>query len=178
MGKLVIKSKKSIGTKFFMYLPMTTSLIDGIVFDVNKSKFIVPISNIKSIIQITNKNLTCSPSGDMYLNHLVKPIPVIDLNKFLATDYKNENRENYVVIIYELNGVQTAFLCNEVLNQAQAVVKPLSDIQKRPEYIGAAVLGDGFTYLILDLTSIQQGYSSSSGHFLEPLSLAKKDMAA
>lgn len=178
MGKLVIKSKKGVGTKFLMYLPMTTSLIDGIVFEVNKSKFIVPISNIKSIIQITSKNLTFSPSGDIYLNHLVKPIPVINLNNFLATEHKSESRDHYVVILYELNGVQTAFLCNEVLNQAQAVVKPLCDVQKRPEYIGAAVLGDGFTYLILDLTSIQLSHNHGAGQFSDFASPVKKDIAA
>ena len=178
MGKIVIKSKKGIGTKFFMFLPMTTSLIDGIVFEINKSKFIVPISNIKSIIQITAKNLTFSPGGDIYLNHLKKPVPVINLNSFLATDHKSEIRDHYVVIIYELNGLQTAFLCNEVLNQAQAVVKPLCDVQKRPEYIGAAVLGDGFTYLILDLTSIQLSHNKNAGQISDILSPAKKDIAA
>lgn len=177
MGKLVIKSKKDVGTTFFLYLPMTTSLIDGIVFEVNKSKFIVPVSAIKSIIQITKENLTFSPCGEIYLNHLQKPVPVINLNTFLIAGIQRESKENYVVVISEINGLQTAFLFDEVLNQAQAVVKPLCDVQKRSEYIGAAVLGDGFTYLILDLNSIQLNYFQKNA-LLESKYLSKKDMAA
>ncbi len=155
MGKMSIKSIKGTGTTFLLYLPMTTSLIDGIVFEVNKSKFIVPIGNIKSIIRITKKALTYAPGGETFLNHLEKPVQVINLNKYLSSESQFVEKENYVVVISEIQGQTTAFLFDEVKNQAQAVVKPLSEVQKRPEYIGAAVLGDGFTYLILDLTSIQ-----------------------
>ncbi len=177
MGKLVIKSKKEEGTTFMLYLPMTTSLIDGIVFEVSKSKYIVPISNIKSIIQITKENLTFSPSGETYLNHLQKPVPVINLNTFLVAEPQNIVKDNYVVVISEINSVQTAFLFDEVLNQAQAVVKPLCDVQKRQEYIGAAVLGDGFTYLILDLTSIQLSYKPAN-NLPEFNQASRKEIAA
>lgn len=177
MGKLVIKSQKDIGTTIFMYLPMTTSLIDGIVFEANESKYIVPIANIKSIIQITKSNLTYSPGGETYLNHLEKPIPVINLNTFFVDNTLEVDKEIYVVVISEMNGSRTAFLFDKVLNQAQAVVKPLCDVQKRPEYIGAAVLGDGFTYLILDLTSIQLNYFQHTPAS-EVKSSAKKEIAA
>ncbi len=155
MGKMTIKSTKGAGTTFFLFLPMTTSLIDGIVFEVNQSKFIVPISGIKSIIRISKDVLTYAPGGEIFLNHLEKPIQVINLNRYLTSETKFTEKDNYVAVISEIQGQQTAFLFDEVKNQAQAVVKPLSEVQKRPEFIGAAVLGDGFTYLILDLTSIQ-----------------------
>ena len=155
MGKMTIKSTKGKGTTFFLYLPMTTSLIDGIVFEVNKSKFIVPISGIKSIIRITKDVLTYAPGGEIFLNHLEKPIQVINLNRYLSEETNFIEKENYVAVISEIQGHKAAFLFDEVKNQAQAVVKPLSEVQKRPEFIGAAVLGDGYTYLILDLTSIQ-----------------------
>ena len=121
----------------------------------NGSKFIVPISGIKSIIRITKDFLTYAPGGEVFLNHLEKPIQVINLNRYLSTDTDFVEKENYVAVISEIQGNKTAFLFDEVKNQAQAVVKPLSEVQKRPEFIGAAVLGDGFTYLILDLASIQ-----------------------
>ena len=177
MGKLVINSKKNVGTTFRLFLPMTTSLIDGIVFEVNKSKFIVPISAIKSIIQIEAKNLTTAPGGEIYLNHLETPVSVIDLTSFLTDQGRRESKENNVVIISELDGVPMAFLFDEVLNQAQAVVKPLCDVQKRSEYIGAAVLGDGFTYLILDLNSIHLNYSQRSNQFKSKFN-SRKELAA
>ena len=155
LGKMNIKSKKGKGTIFFLYLPMTTSLIDGIVFEVNKSRYIVPVNSIKSIIRITKDKLTHSPGGELFLNHLEKPVRVVNLNTFLSTSIGFVEKDEYVSVISEINGTPTAFLFDEVQNQAQAVVKPLSDVQKRPQYIGAAVLGDGYTYLILDLISIQ-----------------------
>ncbi len=155
LGKMSIKSKKGKGTTFFLYLPMTTSLIDGIVFEVNKSRYIVPVNSIKSIIRISKDKLTHSPGGELFLNHLEKPVRVVNLNTFLSTSIGFVEKEEYVSVISEINGTPTAFLFDEVQNQAQAVVKPLSDVQKRPQYIGAAVLGDGYTYLILDLISIQ-----------------------
>lgn len=155
LGKIHIKSKKGKGTTFLLYLPMTTSLIDGIVFQVNSSRFIVPVNSIKSIVRITKDKLTHAPGGELFLNHLEKPVRAINLNTFLSTSAEFVEKEEYVTVISEINGTPTAFLFDEVQNQAQAVVKPLSDVQKRPQYIGAAVLGDGYTYLILDLISIQ-----------------------
>ncbi len=155
MGKMSIRSKKGKGTTFFLYLPMTTSLIDGIVFAVNSSRYIVPVNSIKSIIRITKDKLTHAPGGELFLNHLEKPVRVVNLGTFLSASAEFVEKEEYVSVISEINGTPTAFLFDEVQNQAQAVVKPLSDVQKRPQYIGAAVLGDGYTYLILDLISIQ-----------------------
>ncbi len=177
MGKMSIKSTKGTGTTFFLYLPMTTSLIDGIVFEVDKSRFIVPVNSIKSIIRISKDKLTRSPGGEIFLNHLDRPIRVINLNTFLNTEAKFVEKDEYVTVISEINGTPTAFLFDEVQNQAQAVVKPLADVQKRPQYIGAAVLGDGFTYLILDLVSIQLNAIEQKNRS-EQRSSQKKELAA
>ncbi|OFZ31137.1 MAG: hypothetical protein A2622_00610 [Bdellovibrionales bacterium RIFCSPHIGHO2_01_FULL_40_29] len=175
LGKISIKSKKGEGTTFLLFLPMTTSLIDGIVFEVNQSRYIVPVNSIKSIIQITKAQITHAPGGELFLNHLQRPVRVINLDHFLSGNSSVE-KENYVAVISDINGVQTAFLFDEVQNQAQAVVKPLSDVQKRPEYIGAAVLGDGFTYLILDLISIHLNTETQKSY--DTKVVLKKEYAA
>ncbi|MBV2169094.1 MAG: chemotaxis protein CheW, partial [Bdellovibrio sp.] len=45
---------------------------------------------------------------------------------------------------------QMAFPVDDVLGQAQVVVKPITTGQDIPEVAGAAILGDGRTVLILE----------------------------
>ncbi len=60
-----------------------------------------------------------------------------------------------LVIIESMNG-QMAFPVDDVLGQAQVVVKPISMGQEIPEVAGAAILGDGKTVLILDPGALVQ----------------------
>jgi two-component system chemotaxis sensor kinase CheA len=67
---------------------------------------------------------------------------------------KNESlssrREETMLVIIESVNEQMAMPVDDILGQAQVVVKPLATGQNIPEVAGAAILGDGRTVLILD----------------------------
>lgn len=149
-GKIQIKSQFGKGTRFILSLPLTTALIDGIVFKLADQRFIVPTSAINSIHRLTPKDLTYSGDGYCYLNNFSEPVPVVNLESYFNLD---SQKKGLVAVISKLDGQDVALLFTEVQSQVQAVVKPLPEKQKRSEYIGAAVLGDGLTTIILDLHS-------------------------
>lgn len=154
-GKIQIKSQFGVGTRFILSLPLTTALIDGIVFKLAQQRFIVPTSAINSIHRLTPDDLTYSGDGYCYLNKFAEPIPVVNLESYFDL---NSQKKSLVAVISKLDGQDVALLFTEVQSQVQAVVKPLPEQQKRTEYIGAAVLGDGLTTIILDLHSAVLNY--------------------
>ncbi|MEN0057856.1 MAG: chemotaxis protein CheW, partial [Bdellovibrio sp.] len=62
----------------------------------------------------------------------------------------SSRREETMLVIIESMTGQMAFPVDDVLGQAQVVVKPISMGQDIPEVAGAAILGDGRTVLILE----------------------------
>jgi two-component system chemotaxis sensor kinase CheA len=94
-------------------------------------------------------------------------VPVISIEKTLghiARDLNNKNpswgqrkseslssrREETMLVIIESITGHMALPVDDVLGQAQVVVKPLTTGNNIPEVAGAAILGDGRTVLILD----------------------------
>jgi two-component system chemotaxis sensor kinase CheA len=62
----------------------------------------------------------------------------------------SSRREESMLVIIETSMGLMAIPVEDVLGQAQVVVKPLVIGQQIPEVAGAAILGDGKTVLILD----------------------------
>lgn len=63
-------------------------------------------------------------------------------------------REETMLVIIESMSGQMALPVDDVLGQAQVVVKPIVMGDNIPEVAGAAILGDGRTVLILDPSAI------------------------
>ncbi|WP_374031306.1 chemotaxis protein CheW [Bdellovibrio bacteriovorus] len=67
-----------------------------------------------------------------------------------------------LVIIESMTG-QMAFPVDDVLGQAQVVVKPITTGQDIPEVAGAAILGDGRTVLILEPGALVNNVANGRG---------------
>lgn len=166
-GKINIFSKAGQGTTFRLTIPLSTAITDGIIVALDGARYILPIHSIREIVRVMPKDYTqVSGAGKVasIRGHLV---PVIDVTKTLGSinwtlnkrdeqlTQKRENslsarREETMLVIIESMTGHMAFPVDDVLGQAQVVVKPISMGQQIPEVAGAAILGDGRTVLILE----------------------------
>src|SRR5207253_7365529 len=130
---------------------------------------ILPIHSIREIVRVMPKDYTEIPGGAKVAKVREVLVPVIDIGNtlgYITRDMNNKSKEQdwqkrkseslssrreetMLVIIESVTG-QMAMPVDDVLGQAQVVVKPLATGQNIPEVAGAAILGDGRTVLILD----------------------------
>lgn len=166
-GKINIFSKAGQGTTFRLTIPLSTAITDGIIVALDGARYILPIHSIREIVRVLPKDYTSISGAGKVASIRGHLIPVIDVSRTLGTINWNLNKKNnevtqrketslsarreetMLVIIESMTG-QMAFPVDDVLGQAQVVVKAISMGQNIPEVAGAAILGDGRTVLILE----------------------------
>ncbi len=176
-GKIDIKSKVGVGTTFRMSIPLSTAITDGIVVAIQGAKYILPIFAIREIIRVEPKDYTSISGAGRVAKIRGVLLPVIDIHQSLGQinwdqminmkyemkkdegTLRSRRSETTLVIIESIYGMM-ALPVDEVIGQAQVVVKPLTTGQNIPEVAGAAILGDGRTVLILDPTALTHKRSS------------------
>lgn len=170
-GKINIFSKAGQGTTFRLTIPLTTAITDGIIVALEGARYILPIHSIREIVRVQPKDYTHVSGAGKVASIRGHLLPVIDVSKTLGSINSNLKKENLIqgqkkenslsarreetmlVIIESMTG-QMAFPVDDVLGQAQVVVKPISTGQEIPEVAGAAILGDGRTVLILEPSAL------------------------
>jgi two-component system chemotaxis sensor kinase CheA len=170
-GKINIQSKAGLGTTFRLTIPLTTAITDGIIVALDGARYILPIHSIREIVRVVPKDYTHVSNAGKVANIRGHLLPVIDVSTTLGTinwalnqegqtsDKRrdgslSERREETMLVIIESMVGQMAFPVDDVLGQAQVVVKPISTGHYIPEVSGAAILGDGRTVLILDPSAL------------------------
>lgn len=166
-GKINIFSKQGQGTTFRLTIPLSTAITDGIIVALDGARYILPIHSIREIVRVLPKDYTQVSGAGKVASIRGLLLPVIDVTKTLGTINwalnkrdeqlmaKRENslsarREETMLVIIESMTGQMAFPVDDVLGQAQVVVKPITTGHDIPEVAGAAILGDGRTVLILE----------------------------
>lgn len=172
-GKINIESKEGHGSVFRLTIPLSTAITDGIVVQIKNERYILPIYTIKEIIRVKKNMLTQLPGKGIVAKVRESLYNVLDLdpllnelakkrqtkNNFVTMDRGNRSDEIMLVII-ESGHLTSALPVDDVLGQAQVVVKSLTMGTEIPEVSGAAILGDGKTVLILDPGQIIRGAGS------------------
>jgi two-component system chemotaxis sensor kinase CheA len=172
-GKIDIKSKPDVGTTFRLSIPLSTAITDGIVVAIENAKYIMPIHSIREIVRVVPQDFTnISKSGRVVKIREIL-MPVIDIKttigkinweqlesaKYQIDAQRNSLRarreESMLIIIESMYGMM-ALPVDDVIGQAQVVVKALSTGHDIPEVAGAAIMGDGRTVLILDPMALTQ----------------------
>nr|BFD60934.1 hypothetical protein CKG001_30410 [Bdellovibrio sp. CKG001] len=166
-GKINIYSKAGQGTTFRLTIPLSTAITDGIIVALDGARYILPIHSIREIVRVLPKDYTHVSGAGKVASIRGHLLPVIDVTKTLGSinwalnkkdaqlAQRRENslsarREETMLVIIESMTGQMAFPVDDVLGQAQVVVKPITTGQDIPEVAGAAILGDGKTVLILE----------------------------
>lgn len=154
-GEIEISTKKGEGTATIIILPLTLSIIDGLLVSIGKSRYIIPLDNIKQIFKITRREI--EDSFDSILVRENRQIPFVDLVKEFEEDTLNQTEYHLVILHFEER--EMGFIINGIEGKYQAVIKPLSRfVQKDEIFSGASVLGDGTVALVMDTLKIINRY--------------------
>ena len=157
-GKLEIySSEKGKGSTFIIRLPLTMAIIDGMIVQVEKEKYIIPVASIRESIKPAKDDITTVTEGGEVVNVRGKLVPLIRLNRLFRISERKANPWETVVMIVESNGKQRGLMVDNLIGQQQVVIKNLgARLQGIKGISGGAILGDGKVGLILDVEGMME----------------------
>lgn len=151
-GDITVESKIGIGTKIILGLPLTLSVIDGLLVKVLSTSFIVPLADIKKCFELKREDLSNDFNELLVLDG--QKIPYLDLRKeFEIRDDETPQKTSVIVLENEENKI--AVCVDSIVGEYQAVLKPVGKYYRNQEFVsGATILGDGSIALVLDAYKI------------------------
>ena len=155
-GVVELESEINEGTTLTMKLPLTLSIIDGLLVKIARNYYIIPLSVVDKIYATDHENVV-----NKYNNLIVldgEQFPFYYLREEFDLPEGEQEREQVIVVSYEDNKI--GIVVDEVEGEAQAVLKSLGKMYKNQEIIsGATILGDGTVALVMDTNKIISRFS-------------------
>jgi two-component system, chemotaxis family, sensor kinase CheA len=121
-GEIQIETEKDRGTSFILKIQQSIAIIDTLLFRVQKTFFILPLTDIEICIH-TDKNELIKNRNTGTIEYNKQMVPVIDLREYfhLGGTYP----ERVKTIILKEGGQYIGLLSDEIIGEQQAVLKPL-----------------------------------------------------
>ncbi|MBU6375285.1 MAG: chemotaxis protein CheA [Bdellovibrionales bacterium] len=158
-GKIDLESVPGVGTCVRMSLPMSTSILDGMLVKLGEEPFILPIESIRELVDLDETQILEVINGKAVWRHRDKLYPVMDMQNGFKSGMLGKPK---LVAIIDGGGRDVAFLLSAVTGQSQVVLKNLDErIRTCRGVSGAAILGNGRVALVLDPAGIVQAAESA-----------------
>lgn len=152
-GRVEIFSKIQQGTTIKINLPLTMSIIDGLLIRIADERFVMPLSLVLECVELQhdegeNGRRVANVRGDM--------VPYVRLWESFSIARESSALEQ--LVITQVGGLRVGFTVDEVIGHYQTVIKTLGKVYRDVEGIsGSTILGDGTVALILDIPNLVQG---------------------
>jgi len=150
-GRVDISSEFGKGCTFFVRLPLTMAITDGMLVKVGNHRYILPTVNIDMSFRPDAKALSTVAGRGEIVIFKGKLMPIFRLHRLFGIKEAVEDPTRGLLIIIGEGDQRCALLVDELVEQRQVVVKSLGNGIGRVQGIsGGAILGDGRVGLILD----------------------------
>jgi len=157
-GEVLISSEKDKGTNILLKLPLTLSIIDGLLVVVNQNKYIIPLASVKKILKISNTEIE-----EAYKDLVVvegKQYPFINLIEKFHDKEEDSDTKHFIIVNHHEREV--GLIVNDVICEYQAVLKPIDIMLKENEiFSGASILGDGAVALVIDSNKLIKHFTQN-----------------
>ncbi len=152
-GKITVESKPGAGTSFHLFLPVALSTFRGLIVAVSGQQFIIPISNVESVIRFKPEDVKTVENRET-VTFRARPAALVDLADVLELSKKARTPEKELfmqAVVVCANQKQIAFSVNEVLAVQEVLVKSLKPPLVRVRNVAAAaILGSGKVVPVLN----------------------------
>jgi len=154
-GQIDIESEEGKGSTFYIKLPLTLAIIDGVIVRVGTERFVLPTLSIEESVQpkqvdynlIAGQGETIKVRGHIF--------PLIRLHHLFDVANAIENPWEGIVVLVNVGKDMAALMVDELVDKQEIVIKSMGDqLQSLPGISGGAILGDGTVGLILDVPTL------------------------
>lgn len=150
-GSVEVSSKVNEGTTITIKLPLTLSIIDGLLVNINDTHYVVQLPVVDKVYEIPTRVLLGNFNRHVQLEGEL--IPFLHLRDEFEITGEGPETTNVIVVKYMEQRI--GLTVDQIVGEHQAVLKPLGKLFSRQEMVsGAAILGDGTVALVLDTNLI------------------------
>lgn len=151
-GSVEVSSQLGVGTCITLTLPLTLAIIDGLLVEVDKDQFIIPMALVTENVELAADQRTCH-NGRNLLPVRGEQIPYLRLRDIFDITGSEQPVER--VVIANVVGNRVGLVVDRVLGSHQTVIQSLGRLYQNIEVAsGATIMGDGRVALILDVPGL------------------------
>ena len=155
-GKIVISSEPGKGSSFSLRLPMSTSIIEGLVVRIGPSKFVAPLLSVNQTVTPRKSDLKSihDREGECFL-YQGRLVPILRLYDFYGLRPDVTDPSEALIMVVENGSGYYGLMVDELLHRQQVVIKNIKDRFEGLRGIsGGTILGNGQVGFILDTEEI------------------------
>lgn len=146
-GTVSVASELGEGTTITISLPLTLSIIDGMLVRIADVDYIIPLSVIDTIFAVEHERIASSFQNVINIEGVQYPF------YYLRDEFRIPGeppaREEIIMVKYEDRKI--GVVVDNITGEYQAVLKPLGKLYRSQDiFSGASILGDGTVALVLD----------------------------
>jgi len=152
-GAIELTSVEGQGTRFSIRIPLTLSIIAGLVVECCGERFAMPQA---SIIELVSANGAAGRrieqiNGAEVLRLRDRLLPLVSLQALLGLAAPDGPRGEACIVVARVGAFDFGVIVDRVFDTEEIVVKPVATILRHLKlYSGATILGDGAVIMILD----------------------------
>ena len=153
-GRIEIESSQGEGSAFYIHLPLTLAIVDGMCVSVGDQIFVIPLLNVIESFQPTASQVK-TLGNDKVLWIRDQYWPLVSLTQLMQVDDGISEPTKGIVVLLESSKKRYGVLVDSLVGQQQVVIKSLEQHYKKVAGIaGATIMGDGKVAMILDADSV------------------------
>ncbi|MEZ5071380.1 MAG: chemotaxis protein CheA [Bacteroidales bacterium] len=150
-GSVDIDSVLGEGSTITIKLPLTLSIIDGLLVTIDNTYFVIPLQVVDKVFEVPTKQVVNKKQKLIALNGELQPFLYLRDEFDMTTEAPATTR----VILVKYENYQVGLCVDDIVGEYQAVLKPLGKLFKKQEIVsGATILGDGTVALVVDSNKI------------------------
>jgi two-component system chemotaxis sensor kinase CheA len=150
-GRVEITTALGQGTTFYIKLPLTLAILEGLLLKAGTERFVLPTFCVRESLRPTPEQVHAIQGRRQMIKVRDSLLPLVPLGELLGEPaYTREPWEATVVVIDD-NGRRVGLMVDELLGKQEVVIKSLGEAFAGVKGVaGGAILGDGRIGLILD----------------------------
>lgn len=158
-GEINVASEIDKGTTINIKLPLTLSIIDGLLVKLSNINYVIPLSAIDKCYEVNHSEMEDNFNNLLLLDG--EQIPFINLrNEFNISEKAPETEQ---IIVVNSEDKKVGLNVDSIIGEYQAVLKPVGKYYEQQDFVsGATILGDGTIALVLDTNKIINQYSEKN----------------
>jgi two-component system chemotaxis sensor kinase CheA len=155
-GEISIESTVGSGSTFRILLPLTLSIIEGMIVRSGTERYVIPLSQMHEALQLAKANVHQTKGLGRILQLRGESLPLHQLNTMLGHKDSPASSESAAIVVRTANE-PFAIAVDEIIFRQQVVIKRLGpEAGSLAGIMGSAVLGDGLPGIILDLVGLAE----------------------
>ena len=153
-GSVRAHSMPGEGTSFHLHLPLTLSVVRGLLVDIGGQPYAIPLARIDRILETERESLRTLEDKQFY-TYENEHIGVVDAGQVLRAVSSNGTAPEVRIAVISDNLNRYGLVVDAFLGQRELVVIPLDPrLGKVPNISAGAILEDGSPVLILDIDDL------------------------